>query len=684
MSSWKLTKKLKETHFLRGHSSSSNASLANEGPGASSKTPQSSFSQASSQPLDTSRGSGTTSTSHPYQNSRPESSKKDGMGLGSDPTSAGSRANTITESSRSTITASNPAPSANTAAGEARSAPRMTSSQNAVARNAAGLLRVKIYELRHLVVDQYRHLLPQWAFEKSSTKPPPVYIVLEYDKTQILLHAIGGTVEDPVWDKTTAFDVVSGNVPLNMSVYLRTRLPYEKKTSSESERRSSTSEEKNAAAHYHHSLASESTSDSDMQPSSVASDATTMSTSSSGNSKKNGDPGLGSTANAVKEAEELRIRDVLLDTTRVEPSGFTRQDQLAVAGGVLNVKCELHNTRNHSLSMDDFTLMKVIGKGSFGKVMQVRKNDTRQVYALKTIRKAHIVSKSEVGHTLAERTVLAKINNPFIVPLKFSFQSPEKLYLVLAFVNGGELFHHLQREGRFDLNRARFYTAELLCALECLHEYNVIYRDLKPENILLDYTGHIALCDFGLCKLNMGSKDHTSTFCGTPEYLAPELLLGQGYTKAVDWWTLGVLFYEMLTGLPPFYDQNTNTMYHKIVKDPLTFPADMDREAKSLISLLLDRDPTRRLGSHGAAEIKAHPFFHQIDWKYLLNKKYAAPFLPSVASAVDTSNFDSEFTSEVPMDSVVDKQFYLSDSVQQQFGGWSYANESRLASSGKW
>lgn len=140
-----------------------------------------------------------------------------------------------------------------------------------------------------------------------------------------------------------------------------------------------------------------------------------------------------------------------------------------------------------------------------------RKRDSQQVYALKSIRKQHIISRSEVNHTLAERTVLAQINNPFIVPMKFSFQSPEKLYLVLAFINGGELFHHLQREGKFDTNRARFYTAELLCALECLHGFNVIYRDLKPENIMLDYTGHITLCDFGLCKLNMREDDRTNS-----------------------------------------------------------------------------------------------------------------------------------------------------------------------------
>lgn len=329
----------------------------------------------------------------------------------------------------------------------------------------------------------------------------------------------------------------------------------------------------------------------------------------------------------------------------------------------------------HPLTIEDFDLLKVIGKGSFGKVMQVVKKDTKQIYALKTIRKQHIISRMEVTHTLAERTVLAKINNPFIVPLKFCFQSPEKLYFVLSFINGGELFFHLQKDVKFSMDRSRFYISELLSALESLHELNVIYRDLKPENILLDYQGHIALCDFGLCKLNMANDGKTNTFCGTPEYLAPELILNQSYTRSVDWWTLGTLLYEMLEGLPPFYDNNHTTMYTRILKDTLKFPSYLENtDAADLITQLLQKDPSKRLDD--PAKIKSHRFFKDIDWQKLLNKSYTPPFVPRVNGLLDTSNFDPEFTKEKPMDSVVDD--FLSESVQRQFGGWTYNGDKVL------
>ncbi|TPX69348.1 hypothetical protein SpCBS45565_g02581 [Spizellomyces sp. 'palustris'] len=388
--------------------------------------------------------------------------------------------------------------------------------------------------------------------------------------------------------------------------------------------------------------------------------------------------------------------DVLLGSVRVKPLLIDGklQDQWyplqadSTGGEQPGTLGEIHlqfhfkkSGQNKSLTIDDFELLKVIGKGSFGKVMQVRKRDTNRIYAMKIIRKSHIVERAEVAHTLAERTVLAKLAHPFIVPLKFSFQTPDKLYLVLAFVNGGELFHHLQKEGKFSEDRAKFYTAELLSALECLHGYNIIYRDLKPENILLDYTGHIALCDFGLCKLNMKDGNKTNTFCGTPEYLAPELLIGQGYTKVVDWWTIGILLYEMMTGLPPFYDENTNEMYKKILSDELRFPDEMSSVAKDLLRQLLNRDPAKRLGANGADEIKRHPFFADINWSRLLARKYPPPFRPNVTSAVDTSNFDEEFTSEVPQDSLVEPSSHLTEDVQQQFVGFSYQAQEGIAGS---
>lgn len=436
------------------------------------------------------------------------------------------------------------------------------------------------------------------------------YVVLEFDKNEVLIDALGGDLSAPVWMYSATFDV-SRISEISITAYLRNVSP-------------------NAPA-------------------------------------TQGD-----------ENANMGNSDLCLGSVRFTPNLESMQPvdewlQMSPGNGSIHMQMAFKPNQGQHLTIDSFELLKVIGKGSFGKVMQVRKRDTLRIYALKTIRKSHIVARSEVTHTLAERTVLAKVNNPFIVPLKFSFQSPEKLYLVLAFVNGGELFHHLQREGKFNELRSRFYAAELLCALEHLHSFNVIYRDLKPENILLDYTGHIALCDFGLCKLNMSEKDTTNTFCGTPEYLAPELLSGHGYTKCVDWWTLGVLLYEMLTGLPPFYDENTNEMYRKILQDPLKFPEEVGSDARSLLTQLLNRDPARRLGVNGAQEIKDHPFFAKhIDWKRLLAKKIQPPFKPAVASAIDTSNFDSEFTAEPPVDSVVPDSA-LSQTVQQQFAGFSWS-----------
>ena len=227
-----------------------------------------------------------------------------------------------------------------------------------------------------------------------------------------------------------------------------------------------------------------------------------------------------------------------------------------------------------SLTPRDFEILKLVGKGTFGRVFQVRKKDTKRIYAMKVLSKKEIVAKKEVAHTIGERKILQRsLESPFLVGLKFSFQTDAELFLVTDFKSGGELFWHLQRESRFSEERARFYIAELTLALEHLHKHDIVYRDLKPENILLDATGHVALCDFGLSKPDLPANQLTNTFCGTTEYLAPEILLDDlGYSKMVDFWSLGVLLFEMLCGWSPFYNEDTQVMYRNICYGKIKFP----------------------------------------------------------------------------------------------------------------
>jgi len=264
----------------------------------------------------------------------------------------------------------------------------------------------------------------------------------------------------------------------------------------------------------------------------------------------------------------------------------------------------------------------VIGKGSFGKVMQVRHKKTDKIYAMKVLRKEAIIARKQVAHTKAEKSILQKIQHPFIVRLHYAFQTKDKLYMILDYVNGGELFFHLKKEGRFSEERVRFYAAEIASAMSHLHSLSIIYRDLKPENILLNSEGHITITDFGLSK-EIDLKEGTQTFCGTPEYLAPEVLKGLGHGKAVDWWSLGTLIYEMLTGLPPFYSQNINIMYQKILNGELRFPSFVSPDAQNLLEGFLTRDVEKRLGSgnDGSDNVKKHPWFKSINWEKLDKKK---------------------------------------------------------------
>ncbi|KAG0045660.1 hypothetical protein BGZ83_009107 [Gryganskiella cystojenkinii] len=347
--------------------------------------------------------------------------------------------------------------------------------------------------------------------------------------------------------------------------------------------------------------------------------------------------------------------------------------------GEIRVTIKYQAIESRHLSTADFDILRVLGVGSFGKVYQVRKKDTGRIYAMKVLVKKQVIEQKQVEHTIAERNVLVQaLQSPFIVGLKFSFQTPTKLYLVQDFMNGGELFFHMQNEGTFSEARARFYAAELVLALEHLHSRHVVYRDLKPENVLLSSQGHIVLVDFGLCKQNVTEDERTHTFCGTTEYLAPEIVKGKGYGKAVDWWSLGVLLYEMLVGTSPFADSRTEGTYHKILHQPVIFPsrpalpltngghpqqqhqagpASLDangtgisHNAQDIIQRFLDKNPKTRLGSgpNALAEIKDHPFFRGINFEKLATRDVTPPFQPHVGvmGDLDVSNFDVHFTDQ--------------------------------------
>uniref|UniRef100_A0A8C2JLN1 Serine/threonine-protein kinase Sgk1 n=1 Tax=Cyprinus carpio TaxID=7962 RepID=A0A8C2JLN1_CYPCA len=328
----------------------------------------------------------------------------------------------------------------------------------------------------------------------------------------------------------------------------------------------------------------------------------------------------------------------------------------------------------------DFDFLKVIGKGSFGKVLLAKRKRDGKYYAIKVLQKKVILNRREQKHIMAERNVLLKnVKHPFLVGLHYSFQTTDKLYFVLDFVNGGELFFHLQKERTFPEPRAKFYIAEMACALGYLHSLNIVYRDLKPENILLDSQGHIALTDFGLCKEGISQADTTTTFCGTPEYLAPEVLRKQPYDNTVDWWCLGSVLYEMLYGLPPFYSRDTHEMYDNILHKELVMRPGASTAAWSILQALLEKDNTRRLGYRDDFnEVRGHEFFVSVKWDDLEQKKLPPPFNPSVESQYDISNFDPEFTEETVPNSVCysSGQSIINASVMEAdeaFLGFSYA-----------
>ncbi|KAG6910684.1 hypothetical protein DXG01_008728 [Tephrocybe rancida] len=328
------------------------------------------------------------------------------------------------------------------------------------------------------------------------------------------------------------------------------------------------------------------------------------------------------------------------------------------------------------VSLNDFNFLAVLGKGNFGKVMLAEEKVTNSLFAIKVLKKEFIIDNDEVESTRSEKRVFlaaARERHPFLLGLHSCFQTETRVYFVMEYVSGGDLMLHIQRR-QFSLRQAKFYASEVLLALEYFHANGIIYRDLKLDNILLTLDGHVKVADYGLCKEEMWFGNTTSTFCGTPEFMAPEILLEQRYGRAVDWWAFGVLTYEMLLGQSPFRGDDEDEIFDAILEDEPLYPITMPRDAVSILQkvTLLTRDPTRRLGStkEDAEEIKRQPFFKDVNFDDVLHKRIPPPYFPTINGSADTSNFDEEFTREKPTLTPVHGQ--LSSRDQAEFNGFSW------------
>ncbi|XP_065338621.1 atypical protein kinase C isoform X8 [Cloeon dipterum] len=337
-------------------------------------------------------------------------------------------------------------------------------------------------------------------------------------------------------------------------------------------------------------------------------------------------------------------------------------------------------------SLNDFELIRVIGRGSYAKVLMVELKKTRRIYAMKVIKKALVTDDEDIDWVQTEKHVFETASNhPFLVGLHSCFQTPSRLFFVIEFVRGGDLMFHMQRQRRLPEEHARFYAAEISLALNFLHDKGIIYRDLKLDNVLLDHEGHIKLTDYGMCKEGIRQGDTTSTFCGTPNYIAPEILRGEDYGFSVDWWALGVLLYEMLAGRSPFDiagatdnpDQNTEDyLFQVILEKTIRIPRSLSVKAASVLKGFLNKNPADRLGclrETGFIAIVEHPFFKSIDWDLLHQKQIAPPFQPQLESEYDCDNFDPQFTLE-PVHLTPDDARVIEKIDQSEFEGFEYVN----------
>jgi len=347
---------------------------------------------------------------------------------------------------------------------------------------------------------------------------------------------------------------------------------------------------------------------------------------------------------------------------------------------------------SNMVSLADFDLIKVIGRGSYAKVLMVELKSTKRIYAMKVIKKELVTDDEDIDWVQTEKHVFETASNhPFLVGLHSCFQTPSRLFFVIEFVRGGDLMFHMQRQRRLPEEHARFYSAEICLALNYLHERGIIYRDLKLDNVLLDHEGHIKLTDYGMCKEGIRQGDTTSTFCGTPNYIAPEILRAEDYGFSVDWWALGVLLYEMLAGRSPFDivgatdnpDQNTEDyLFQVILEKTIRIPRSLSVKAASILKGFLNKNPADRLGcnrEHGFMEIMTHPFFKTIEWELLEQKQIPPPYRPRLESERDLANFPPEFTDE-PVQLTPDDPGIIERIDQTEFEGFEYVNPLLMSS----
>ncbi|XP_078697091.1 protein kinase C iota type-like isoform X21 [Branchiostoma floridae x Branchiostoma belcheri] len=338
------------------------------------------------------------------------------------------------------------------------------------------------------------------------------------------------------------------------------------------------------------------------------------------------------------------------------------------------------------IGLDEFDLLRVIGRGSYAKVLMVKLRKTQRIYAMKVVKKELVNDDEDIDWVQTEKHVFETASNhPFLVGLHSCFQTESRLFFVIEFVNGGDLMFHMQRQRKLPEDHARFYAAEISCALNFLHERGIVYRDLKLDNVLLDSDGHVKLTDYGMCKEGLHPGDTTSTFCGTPNYIAPEILRGEDYGSSVDWWALGVLLFEMLAGRSPFDivgntenpDQHTEDyLFQVILEKTIRIPRSLSVRAASALKGFLNKNPAERLGCApvtGFSDIQHHTFFKPIDWDALEARQVSPPFKPSIDSEGGVENFDQQFTSE-PVQLTPDDPRMLDKIDQSEFEGFEYVN----------